>query len=43
MAHYRLARALAGMGDYAAAEPVLRTALRKSPDLVALIICWDSP
>lgn len=34
LAHYRLGMALAMMDDYAAAEPVLRKALAKSPDLV---------
>ncbi len=34
VAHYRLGMALVMMDDHAAAEPVLRTALRKSPDLV---------
>jgi tetratricopeptide (TPR) repeat protein len=34
VAHYRLGMALVMMDDHAAAEPVLRTALSKSPDLV---------
>jgi tetratricopeptide (TPR) repeat protein len=32
--HYRLGMALVMMGDHAAGEPVLRTAVRKSPELV---------
>ena len=33
LSHYRLGMALAEAGDYAAAEPVLHTALRKGPQL----------
>ena len=35
LSHYRLGAALAAAGDYKAAEPVLRTALRKAPDLIS--------
>jgi tetratricopeptide (TPR) repeat protein len=34
ISHYRLGLALVQLDEYAAAEPVLRTALSKSPDLV---------